>query len=212
MDSKTKLKLFLDADDTILESSQAIIEILNNKYNITPPKTMADLRDWGYRSIYKYLTPTDVEDLFETDEFFNIVQPDKKFLNFYNTNKDKFDIIIVTKGTKANIDKKKDYLKKIFGDDFEYVGMILARDEDGKIISQFDKSQVNMSKGIHIDDRPDALMSTNANIKVLLRRGDYYWNDLESYANINNLYTVRNWDEIAQILLFACENHFMLEK
>lgn len=212
MNSKTKLKLFLDADDTILESSKAIIEILNKKYNITPPKTMADLKDWGYRSIYKYLTPTDVEDLFETDEFFDIVQIDKDFLRFYNIHKDKFDIIVVTKGTKANIDKKKDYLKKIFGDSFGYVGMVLARDADGKIINQFDKSQVNMLKGIHIDDRPDALRSTNANIKVLLRRGDYYWNDLESYTNINNLYTVRDWGEIAQILLFAYENRFMLEK
>ena len=34
-----KIKLFIDADDTILESSKTFIEILNERFNISPPKT-----------------------------------------------------------------------------------------------------------------------------------------------------------------------------
>ena len=46
-----KIKLFIDADDTILESSKTVINILNKRFNISPPKTYDDIRDWGYRSM-----------------------------------------------------------------------------------------------------------------------------------------------------------------
>ena len=35
--------LYVDADDTILDSSKAVIEILNEKYNLSPAKTILDI-------------------------------------------------------------------------------------------------------------------------------------------------------------------------
>ena len=51
MENQRKIRLFIDADDTILESSKAAINILNKKFNIVPQKTYDDMKDWGYRSI-----------------------------------------------------------------------------------------------------------------------------------------------------------------
>ena len=206
-----KITLYLDADDTILLSSEAVIKILNKKHNINPPKTINDMKDWGYRSIYKYITTKEVEDIYESDEFFNMVEFDPLFLDFYNKNKNKINVVIVTKGTELNVTKKEKYIKSILGEDIEYIGMTFKYDVDGKRIKDYSKTNINMKHGIQIDDRTDALVNTNANVKNLINndRGRT-WN--QHYENINNLYVARNWDEISKIVLFAYDNHFIFKK
>ena len=59
-----------------------------------------------------------------------------------------------------------------------------------------------MTNGIQIDDRFDALETTNANCKILYKRGiDRQWN--EQTAVLDNLYIVDTWKEIIKILEFA---------
>ena len=106
-----RITLYLDADDTILLSSEAVIKILNKKYNINPPKTINNMKDWEYRSIHKNITIEEVEGIYESDEFFNRVEFDPLFLDFYNKNKNKVNIVIVTKGTELNVIKKEKYIK-----------------------------------------------------------------------------------------------------
>lgn len=210
-DNKNKIMLYLDVDDTILKSSEAVIKILNKKYNITPPKTIDNMKDWGYRSIYKYVSSDEVEKIYESDEFFNIVEFDQVFLDFYNKNKDKFDITIVTKGNKENIVKKEKLIKKVLGDDIQYIGMEFKIDVYGNRIEDHRKYSVNMKHGIQIDDRTDAVRDTNANVKILLNHGRVRtWN--QNYYNINNLYITKDWNEISQILLFAYDNHYIFKK
>lgn len=50
MSRNKKIKIYFDVDDTILNSSEAVIEILSHKYKIN--KTIKDLKDWNYQSIY----------------------------------------------------------------------------------------------------------------------------------------------------------------
>ena len=209
--SNNKIMLYLDVDDTILKSSEAVIKIINKKYNINPPKTIDDMKDWGYRSIYKYITSDEVEKIYESDDFFNIVEFDQSFLDFYNNNKDKVDITICTKGTNINIEKKEQLVKKVLGENISYIGMRFKIDEDGNLIKDHRKSMISMKHGIQIDDRVDALRDTGANIKILINNDRIRtWNT--NYRNINNLYVVRNWDEISQIILFAYDNHFVFKK
>lgn len=206
-----KIMLYVDVDDTILKSSEAIIKILNKRYDINPQKTVNDMKDWGYRSIYKNITDDIVEELYESDEFFNIVEFDQAFLDFYNNNKNKIDITICTKGTSINIKKKEELIKKTLGDDITYIGMQFRVDCDGKLVKDYVKSTINMKHGIQIDDRTDVLRNSNANIKILINNDRVRtWN--QHYENINNLYVVRNWDEIKQIVLFAYDNHFVFKK
>ena len=206
-----KITLYLDADDTILLSSEAVIKILNKKYNINPPKTIDNMKDWGYHSIYKHITTKEVEDIYESDDFFNMVEFDPLFLDFYNKNKNKINVVIVTKGTELNVTKKEKYIKSILGEDIEYIGMTFKYDVDGKRIKDYSKTNINMKHGIQIDDRTDALVNTNANVKILINNDRVRtWN--QHYENINNLYVARNWDEISKIVLFAYDNHFIFKK
>jgi hypothetical protein len=206
-----KVTLYVDVDDTILKSSEAVIKILNKKYDINPSKSINDMKDWGYRSIYKNITDNEVEKIYESDEFFNMVEFDQSFLNFYKTNKNKIDIVICTKGTKINIEKKENLIKKVLGENITYIGIQFKLDNDGNKIKDYRKSIINMKHGIQIDDRTDALRDTNANIKILINNDILRtWN--QNYENINNLYVARNWDEIEQIVLFAYDNHFIFKK
>ena len=67
-----KIKVYIDADDTILDSSVAIIDILNKKNNTN--KTIHDLRDWNYRDIDGTMNGDKILELYESEEFFNTVK------------------------------------------------------------------------------------------------------------------------------------------
>lgn len=169
------------------------------------------MHDWGYRSIYKNITAEDVTALYESDEFFNMVEFDQSFLNFYKQHKDKVEIVVVTKGTDVNLEKKEVLIKKVLGKSVQFVGLKFKYDVDGNVVREYNKKTVNMRHGIQIDDRTDSLRDTNANIKILINNDRVQtWN--QHYENINNLYVTRNWDEIAQIILFAYDNHFIFKK
>ena len=107
-----KIKLFIDADDTILESSKAFIEILNERFNISPPKTYEDLKDWCYRSIYHFCTKDIINEIYDSDIFFEKVKINEIFKNFYNEHENDFEWFIVTKGHPKNIEQKKKYFRK----------------------------------------------------------------------------------------------------
>lgn len=208
--NSSKITLYIDADDTIMLSSVAVIDILNEKYNITPKKTIDDLRDWGYRSIYGRLSKEEKDAIYESDEFYDKVKIDPDFLNFYKANHKFFDFVIVTKGTAINIKKKQKFLKSVLGNGFDYIGMSIDINETD-LSKKFDKSSVNMKHGIQIDDRTDALAKTNAPIKILYRHNtDMTWN--RDYDGINNLYAANTWKEIIEILLFTKDNHFLFKR
>lgn len=208
--NNSKITLYIDADDTIMFSSVAVIDILNEKYNITPKKTIDDLKDWGYRSIYGRLSKEEKDAIYESDEFYDKVKIDPDFLNFYKANHKFFDFVIVTKGTAINIKKKQKFLKSVLGNGFDYIGMSIDVNETD-LSKKFDKSSVNMKHGIQIDDRTDALAKTNAPIKILYRHNtDMTWN--RDYDGINNLYAANTWKEIIEILLFAKDNHFLFKR
>lgn len=205
--NKPKLKLFVDADDTILLSSEAIIQILNSKYNIVPAKTIEDLKDWHYRSIVKGLTLRDVMDLYESNDFFEKVCLDDDFVEFYTQHIYDIDLKIVTVGSPLNLDKKENFFKmnldgaRLIGIEAQYYNEF---GEETPV--SHDKSCVDMRDGIQIDDRIDCLRSSNAKLKILLKPREYHWNDITAYANIDNLYVVKNWKEAAAIIKFYMEN------
>lgn len=192
-----KLSVYVDCDDTILNSSVAVIDILNKYFNKN--KTIEDLHDWNYRSIEKTITADDICKIYESDEFWSIVKVNAGFLNFYQRYKTKFNWIVVSKGTKRNLLQKKIYLEKIF-DNFQFIGVEIFNPD-----KQLSKSSLDMSNSIQIDDVFEELEDTNANIKILLTNNrKFYWNKIK--PNVENLYAVQNWEEISQILEFFNKN------
>lgn len=206
-----KITVYLDVDDTVLQSSEAIIKILNKKHNIQPPKKIEDLKDWRYASIYNEITPDEVESIYASDEFFDVVNIDEVFSQFFYKSLEKVNFVFVTKGTSDNLNKKEKYLRKRLNGPFDYVGLTFTDKEECLNSRNFDKKAVNMRYGIHIDDRIECLKTTNAPVKILLKKhGVHYWN--ENYAGIPNLYVTNTWEEAIQIVEFAYTEHYIFKK
>lgn len=201
-----KIDLYLDADDTILDSSEAVIEILNKRYNIQPQKTYADMFDWGYKSVYNDLAQGEIEDIYSSDDFFASVKLDPVFEKFYLKNKHNFNFYIVTKGTEKNLELKKE-LFSILIPNAKFIGLIFQSDPDLK--HTYSKQSIDMSNGIQIDDRIDCLQ-TNAALKILYTHNrEFSWNNT-SRCHIENRYDCGTWEEITKILEFFVKNKKMV--
>lgn len=187
-------KVFLDCDDTIINSSKCIIDLLNKKNSSN--KTIDDLFDFYYRSIDHAISPDDVIKLFESDDFWNSVQYNTGFLKYKEFIDSNFDVEIVSCGTELNLEKKKEFLK---GVGYKFRGVFI--DDTTNLC----KSCINMQGGIQIDDNIRSIENTNAAIKILLKNGhDFSWNNPK--PNIDNLYVVQDWEEIYHILEFFKKN------
>ena len=197
---RKKIKLFIDADDTILESSKAFIDIVNRQDNINPPKIYEGLRDWKYRSLFPYMTNERIIEIYDSEEFFNIVKINPDFENFYLKHENDFEWNIVTKGHKSNIEHKQKYFKKHLPK-----AKVVGCHFDSKEVENFDKSHIDMDYGIQIDDRTDCLMGTNANIKILFKNNrNFYWNRTQNITE--PIYIMNSWKEIIETLEFALKN------
>lgn len=195
-----KLKIFIDADDTMLLSSETVIDIINRRYDISPPKDIEDLKDWNYKSISEFMTAKEVYEIYDSDEFFENVKPHPVFVEIYHALRDELQFIAVTKGKPNNLSKKEKLLKKLFPE-MEFIGLPIL--EEGR--EKFDKSSVDMSRGVQIDDRISCL-KTNASVKILLKNGhNLPWNRYRN-AEVGTLYVAENFEDIRKILFFLKEH------
>lgn len=180
--------MYIDFDNTIVESNRRIIELLNERYNLL--KTEDDLLDYGYKSIVP-ITEQEKISLFESDDFFSNLKFKDGFLKVLDKYYSKdIKFIIVTKGTSENLIKKTKWIKENIPYDIEVIGIT----NEG-----LSKNKVNMLNGIQIDDCTKAL-DTNAQLKILYKSGNNYeWQ--KGYEN-TDIIVVNSWQEIDEILSF----------
>lgn len=178
--------IYLDFDNTIVESNKRIIDMLNKRYNIS--KTEDDLADYNYNSIYP-ITEQEKNAMFESDEFYNGLELKNGVLDVLNKYCDYYNIIIVSKGTKENLIKKEQWIKTHLPD-FEFIGL------QG---SPLNKNEIDMSNSIQIDDSFGCL-KTNANLKILYKSyNNFPWQQPD---NTEDYVAVNSWEEIDSILDF----------
>lgn len=190
-----KNKLYLDCDDTILNSSECIIEILNKKNNTK--KTIEDLSDFGYRSIDGKISKKEILKLFESDIFWDSVNLNQNFVKIKEFIDSNFDVSVVSCGTDINLRKKESFVKSNLG--YDFIGVLI--DEEMNLC----KKHIDMENSIQIDDNIKSIENTNAAIKILLQNNEKnVWN--KPNPNIDNLYVARDWDDIFEILQFFCKN------
>lgn len=181
------ITIYLDFDNTMVESNKKVIEILNERYNEN--KTEADLWDYGYNSIHN-ITEQEKLSIFESDEFFTNLEFKPNMLDTISKHYDKFNWIITTKGTKTNLEKKFQWLDNNWPFDMKRIG--ITNDN-------FSKASVDMSNGIQIDDTTAAL-DTLAAVKVLYKDfNDFRWQQIEPCSDI---LVVNTWQDIDKILDF----------
>ena len=179
--------VYVDFDNTIVESNQKVIGILNDKYGLN--KSEDDLEDYGYTSIAP-ITEEEKLGIFESDEFFSNLKFKSDFLKVLNKYDGKVKFVITTKGTAENLKKKEQWIKENIPGNISFVGITN---------NSLSKRQVDMTNGIQIDDCTAAL-DTNADIKILYKDNhNFNW---QSNYNNTDILVVNTWLEIDDILSF----------
>lgn len=200
-----KQTIYLDVDDVVFNSSEVVLDILNKEYNLH--KTMNDIKDWCYTSIYKNMTPQKVEEIYESEDFWSRIRIREDFLNNIIKEikiKENYIFAFVTQGNKKNLKKKIIYFIEHpdFKDTFKesnFYGVGLDETKD----------DVDMSNGVQIDDNFKNLRNTNSKLKILLKNNintkynNYDYKD--EITNREDLYIIDNFEELRDILLFNLE-------
>lgn len=192
--------VFLDVDDVVLNSSKAAIAILNKKHG--QRKSVEDVTDWEYKSLFPNTTTEEIEEVFASDEFWETVEFFPAFQEWVLDDKhdilSKFNWIYLTKGGKDSLAQKCDFLNAHNTDKtrdvFTYYGLNLSES----------KSNIHMWGGIQIDDNWDNLRDTDADVKILVKNyKDTTYNQMGAESPLHeNVYVVNTLDEAFEILRF----------
>lgn len=179
--------IYLDFDNTMVESNKRIIEILNSKYHTS--KTENDLKDYQFDSIYPISEQEKLE-MFESDEFYSGLEFKPQVLEVLNKYKDSYNFIIVSKGTPNNLVKKQNWIISHLPYNLKFIGL------SGQT---FKKDEIDMSDGIQIDDNFSCL-KTNAALKILYKSFNQFpWQQPDTD---DEYIAVNTWEEIDSILDF----------
>lgn len=199
-----KLTIYLDCDDTILYSSEAVIRILNKRYGLS--KTIDDLKDWGYRSIVPTITQEEIAEIYGSKEFWREACFNREFLKVYKRLRKQFNWVIVSRGTPENLAYKQKMLKRKMGGRTEFDCMLIVPGDK----TNGSKGDIDMTGGIQIDDAMGCLEGTTAAIRILFRAKEGYWN--RPTPDEDNLYVVHNWQEIGEMLAFFNEHREFVKR
>ena len=174
----SKLKIFLDVDNTIINSTKAICEWYADKYDhaiklhaITNPD-WTKVKKWDFSDETPTIPERDIREAFDSDYFFDNVEffDGAKEVLTKLTNDERFEIIFCSIGTVKNISNKMKFLEEHFPNTTQ----IMLRNG-----VKMDKSIVNMEKSVFVDDNQDNLFSSNAKYNVCFS----YDNDLDKDWN-----------------------------
>lgn len=188
------MKLFIDFDNTIANSSEVIVDMLNEHFDKN--ENFEKLRKYDFSDLFPECSYWDIEKFFNSDEMFERLKIFSNMIETVDAFKDFFDeISIVTIGTKDNLENKKRFLKEN-NLELTFYGI----ENNGRS----DKSSVDMHNGVFIDDHIGCLHSSNAKIKILMKNVENgEWNKVEPNDDI---YVVNNWYEVYSIFDFIKKN------
>lgn len=192
------MNLYIDFDNTIVNSSEVIVKMLNEKFGGN--KDWKKLRRYDFKDLFPSCSYWEIERCFVSDKMFEEVELLPEVYETLNSFKDKFDkVSVVTIGTDINLEKKRVFVKDRFPFDIELIGI----KNDGRS----NKGSVDMRDGVFIDDHIDCLHSSNAKVKILIKTSENAeWSKIEPNDDI---YVVSNWYEIYSILDFITKNKEM---
>lgn len=188
------LDLYIDFDNTIVNSSEIIVNMLNEEFGIK--RDYKKLRKYDFTDLFPKCTYWEVEKYFNSDRLFTDIKLYNRAKEVMLWSLKKFDKTeIVTIGTEINLNKKRKWIDENISNKIKFSGIL----NDGRNV----KSSIDMSNGILIDDHIDCLRSSNAKIKILLNNTNGEWNQV----GVNDeIYVTHDWYEIESILKFIIKN------
>lgn len=180
--------LYIDMDNVLYDTVDAIKYMYDEDFRLYPeyeniPKEQ--LRSYEFTEL-KYLDSKRLDEYFCSGRFFDLVpciECAEVSICMLHTLYE-FPVVLVSIGTSENIKGKQqwvDAFNKGMGTNLEFIG-----------IDHYDKSKIDMSGGILIDDELKNLESSNADLKICF--GNYDWN--KSWDGVR----ANNWADVRQII------------
>lgn len=177
-----KEKLFLDIDGTITDSIKAYCQTYSDIYQFHDNFKQPDwtkVEKWDLSD--QCPLETNPEYIFSHHKFFkylNFIDEDMKDVLFELSRK--YQIIIVSIGTAHNLAYKSVWLN----DNLPFIKDYILLRNNGCIM---DKSMIDMSKGIFVDDVDSNLLTSNARWKICFKNnGIKEWNQIWSGEYVTN--------------------------
>lgn len=196
-----KRKLFLDFDNTIVNTTKAIVSLYNEDfqyYKDFKPVNWKEVNTYAFEEC-TLASKEYINTYFNQPRFFRyldfISSPtmgfDFTFTNvqsYLNMLKESFDVTIVSLGYSPNLKGKIKWLKNMYLDKrygINFTGVNMKE--------YHDKSHIDMSGGILVDDNARMLETSNASTKICF--GDVHsWND--TWTGLR----AKDWKELTYML------------
>lgn len=155
-------KIFLDIDGVILHSCDAMAKLLSDMYN--KKVTGDEILSWNFKEISNEITEPELEYLFTTEKFFDIVKPIEGAIDFIKSCPEN-SIVFVTKGRWQNFIGKEKLFEKLGLGDIPMVGLPM---NVGKEIINM-SYDIDNKRSLFIDDNTKNLECSNAMYKIQFR-------------------------------------------
>ena len=181
-------KVYIDLDNTVFDTLGAIILLYNREFEYHD-----GFKEIKRRDVQTYdckecnlLTKERLKEFFDRSNFYDIyADVDETFWKVLDLIEEKgWQPVFVTIGSVPNIAAKRAWFKDYIYEGYRaiFIGLVDKKD----------KTSVDMSDGIMIDDHPDMLNSSNAAVKICF--GEYGWN--KDWKNNR----AKDWTEVYKIL------------
>ena len=179
-------KLYIDFDGTIVNTIKAIVDLYNEDfqyYKKFKPINWWEINTWDFTEC-NCATPEYINTYFNQQRFFNRIEYMDWAKKILDELSDDYDITIVSSGYSPNLVAKALWINN----NLPYCKFIGVNLKEYK-----DKSHIDMSDGIFIDDSSHNLITSNAKINICF--GDKYeWN--KDWIGIR----CANWHDIKSFL------------
>lgn len=179
-------KLYIDFDGVIVNSIACICSLYNEDFKYYPdftPVKWWEINSWWFKEC-NCATKEQIDEYFKQPRFFEKITYMDWAKEVLDELKDDFEIIIVSLGYKPNLIGKEKWINenlpycKFIGVDFD---------------EYEDKSHIEMSDGIFIDDSISNLTKSNAVVNICFGE-EYPWN--KEWTG----FRCKNWNDVKRFL------------
>jgi len=185
---QNRINLYIDFDNTIVKSTKRLVEFLNIKYETNV--NYKEIKDYNCQDKFPNVTIKEILDIFDDKDFFNGLEFYKDCLKTLIKHKKYCNYNIVTLGSLTNLINKQQWCSQYIPIKKVFIGINHIKDTD--------KSSIDMSDGIIIDDHIDNLRNSNAKYKILFKGGfDTDWNTKLPHEDFIEVY---DWCELDTVL------------
>lgn len=180
-----KQSIFVDFDGVIVNTIKAICDLYNEDFQyykkFTPVKWW-EIDTWNFKEC-SCATPEYINTYFNQQRFFDRLEYMDWAKEVLDELKDSYDITVVSSGYSPNLKAKE----KCINEHLPYCKFIGVNLKEYK-----DKSHIDMSDGVFIDDSMHNLITSNAKINICF--GDEYeWNKDWTGIRLANWIDIKNF-------------------